>query len=32
VLTEVPIMLLLVYISLAVRKTFPEFATDLAVG
>jgi ACR3 family arsenite transporter len=27
VLTEVPIMLLLVYISLAVRKTFPEYAS-----
>jgi ACR3 family arsenite transporter len=29
VLTEVPIMLLLVYISLALRKTFPEYASPL---
>lgn len=29
VLTEVPIMLSLVYMSLAIRKTFPEFATAL---
>ena len=31
VLTEVPIMLLLVYISLAIRKTFPEFAATPAI-